>query len=195
MKPQIVGSRIKKKLREIFGSFWLSEINKVDTKGCVCGHDHNKLRVYKQFKGIFSAEPYLTNVRNRNQRCWVSRMRISSHFLGVEKGRWYNIPYHERVCNYCDSNTVDNELHFLTKCPLTEVNRNSYFTILSSMNRNFSLLSDELKTNFILCPINATTTKLANKYISLLFQTRAKVDKGESIDEVTIISYTKNGDI
>ena len=121
-------------------------------------------------------------------------MRISSHFLGVEKGRWYNIPYHERVCNYCNSTAVDNELHFLTKCSLTELNRISYFKILSTMKFFFSFLSDELKTNFILCPVDAATTKLANKYISLLFQTHAKIDKGEPIDEVEIISYSKNSD-
>ena len=63
--------------------------------------------------------------------------------------------------------------------------------ILSSINKHFNALSDELKTNFILCPTDAATAKLANKYISLLFQTRAKVDKGESIDDIEIISYTR----
>lgn len=191
LKPDIVRSKIKKKLKEIFGNFWLSEINKIDFKGCVCGHDHSKLRLYKQFKGTFSAEPYLDNVRNRNQRCWISRMRTSRHFLGVEKGRWHNIPYHERVCKYCESTSVDNELHFLTKCSLSESNRTSYFMILSSINRHFNSLSDDLKTNFILCPTDAVTAKLANKYISLLFQTRDKVDKGQPIDNVEIISYTR----
>ena len=164
----------------------------VDNKGCVCGHDHNKLRTYKQFKGTFAVEPYLQYIRNRNQRCWISRLRISSHFLGVEKGRWHNIPYHDRICTYCDSSAVDDEQHFLTKCSLTELNRISYFNILKSINTNFHSLTDQLKTNFILCPYNAVTTKLANKYISLLFQTRAKIDKGEPIEEVEIISYKRD---
>ena len=86
-------------------------------------------------------------------------------------------------------------MHFLTSCSLTEANRASYYSILNSLSNNFQHLPDDLKTNFILCPTSATTAKLANRYISLLFQTRTQVDEGKPINDIDIINYNAPTDI
>ena len=42
-------------------------------------------------------------VRNRNQRCFLSRLRVSSHRLQIELGRHTRppTPAHKRYCQYC----------------------------------------------------------------------------------------------
>jgi hypothetical protein len=53
-----------------------------------CG---NKLRTYRLFKDQFVFEPYL-NWGTYNQRNILTKFRISSHKLEIEKGRYMNIP-------------------------------------------------------------------------------------------------------
>ena len=61
-KPKNVGHLIEKTVNSKF----LDEINKVNFGSD--DSDHNKLRLYKLFNGSFNQEPYLTLVKNRNQR-------------------------------------------------------------------------------------------------------------------------------
>ena len=73
-------------LKSNFEGFWLDEINKIKLGDD--GQDHNKLRLYKTFKGSFRVEPYIDMVPNRNQRCFLTRLRISAHHLCIETGRY-----------------------------------------------------------------------------------------------------------
>ena len=157
--------------------------------------DHNKLRVYRQFKGSFSAEPYVDLVRNRNQRHFLTRFRVSSHNLRVETGRWTfpKTRYEDRLCVYCDSGKVDSELHSITECKLTELNRSSFYTILGKFDSNFHMLNNEHKLAHILCPIDSVRAKLSNKYLELLVQTRALVDQGKPSSDAPIIKLGTKG--
>ena len=44
-------------------------------------------------------------------------MRISDHYLTVEKGRYIGIPRHDRICKVCKTGSIENEQHFLLECP------------------------------------------------------------------------------
>ena len=116
---QAVAKKTKDLVRSKFERFWLDKIQHV--KLGPDGQDHNKLRLYKKFKGSFKEEPYLSLVLNRNQRCKLSRMRISTHHLQIEKGRWTGEPVEARLCKYCifsgSNPSIDNEVHFALKCP------------------------------------------------------------------------------
>ena len=70
------GAFLGKKLNSIFDRFWLDQINvsKPDSNNI----DHNKLRFYKTLKGSFTWEPYVTNVKNKSQRAWLTRFRVKS---------------------------------------------------------------------------------------------------------------------
>jgi hypothetical protein len=63
--------------------------------------NHNKLRTYSTLKHRFGEEPYINLVRNRNQRMHLTRLRTSAHNLGIERGRYKNLPFKERFCSYC----------------------------------------------------------------------------------------------
>ena len=155
--------------------------------------NHNKLRTYSVFKGSFSIEPYLELVRNRNQRAFLTRLRVGSHNLAVELGRRTRLPtpLAQRVCTYgtppptpvgCTPPTppVDTEDHFLVKCKRFSTKRNFFFGEISSLNPKFSSLSDEQKFKSLLCPISAQSIKLVNRFIEYMFKERKKIDNGES---------------
>lgn len=190
-----ISNKTSKSVNSLFDRFWLDSINKVQKNGCNCPRDHNKLRFYKQFKGSFSVEPYLELVRNRNQRSFLTRFRVSSHRLRVETGRW-TVPktvYEDRICLYCDSGSVDSELHFITQCKLAEQNRNSLYIIMDSIDSNFKHLSDEAKLVYLLCPVDSLRAKLCNKYLGLLVKTRTFVDQGIPLSNVGILCLDNQG--
>ena len=151
------------------------------------------MRTYSVFKGSFSTEPYLELVRNRNQRAFLTRLRVGSHNLAIELGRRTRppTPVDQRVCTYCTSSPtsagctpptppVDTEFHFLVKCERFSIKRNWLFDEISSLNPKFSSLSDEQKFNSLLCPILAQSAKLVNRFIESMFNERKKIDNGES---------------
>ena len=49
-------------------------------------------------------------------RTSFSRLRLQSHNLKVETGRWSRIPREERRCDRCDAGAVQDEEHVLIVC-------------------------------------------------------------------------------
>ena len=84
--------------------------DKIDSNG----NDRKNLQFYKTMKGTFSPEPHLLNLPKRSQRVWLTRfcMRAVSQ-LRVEEGRHTQpfTPLEHRKCVYCDSNTLEDEMH------------------------------------------------------------------------------------
>jgi hypothetical protein len=113
---ETVGNNIAKRLKRCFDVFYLSEINQVKLGNNSL--DHNKLMFYKKLKGTFRTEPYIENICNRSQRAWLSRYRVSAHNLRVETGRYSSpvTPLTDRICQFCDSQEVDTEEHFILNC-------------------------------------------------------------------------------
>lgn len=53
-------------------------------------------------------------------RTALTRIRLSSHNLEIEKGRWTKpkaTPRDQRICQLCQIQQTEDELHFMTKCP------------------------------------------------------------------------------
>ena len=84
-----------------------------------------KLRTYCLFKTDYRREAYLNHIHHRSFLTAISRFRTSSHSLHIETGR-HTIPYtpiENRLCSFCDSNSVDDEMHMLLKCKFHETER------------------------------------------------------------------------
>ena len=100
-------------LREVFTNHWRT-----------CIHTSPKLEFYCKIKSEFVAEWYLSHIKIPANRASVTRMRISSHNLYIERGRYVNppIPRESRWCVYCylqnNEKIVENEIHALFDCPL-----------------------------------------------------------------------------
>ena len=59
------------------------------------------------------------------QRVAFSRIRLMSHNLRIETGRWSRTPPDRRVC-HCDNEQPQTEEHVLIFCPLTQNLRMNY---------------------------------------------------------------------
>ena len=85
---------------------------------------------------IYSTKDYIPDHR----RIEFTRLRLMSHNLKAETGRWSGTPAELRLCS-CDQGRVQNEAHVLLECPLSnECRRNFPLLRYSSVN---NLLNDE----------------------------------------------------
>ena len=57
-------------------------------------------------------EEYLNSTENIKDRTALTKIRLSSHGLMIEKGRHQDLDENERLCPFCD-NVVENEQHFI----------------------------------------------------------------------------------
>ena len=180
--PSTVGTKINKLIHDKFSMFWKDELKSTKIGEDIV--DHSKLRFYRTLKGSFTAEPYVSLINNRNQRNWLTRIRISAHNLKIERGRYTQptTPILERLCNFCNSSCIDDEQHFMLFCSTFEIKRRCLFGQISSFNPRFLALSDSEKLSTILCPSDVRTAKLVNKFISIMTEARTRIEKGGPID-------------
>ena len=129
-----------------------------------------KLRTYKLFKTEFETETFLNCCLTRSQRSSISRMRCGTFPLEIEKGRVRNIPVERRTCKMCDTNSVEDEIHFLIHCPKYTEKRNKLFENICVTFRNISGLSDTDK----LCELlsNHKLSKLVANFIADCYHIR-----------------------
>ena len=100
---------------------WTAQIS--STSG-VRGQGGNKLRTYALFKENVGLEPYLWRVQESAHRRLISQVRMGVAPLRIELGRYEyaapgqrGLPVEERVCQVCSCGSVEDELHFVIKCP------------------------------------------------------------------------------
>ena len=176
--PDRTGLIIEKQIKSKYDRFFLDQINLVRIGKD--GEDHNKLRLYKHLKGSFTIEPYVVQIKNRNQRQWLSRYRTSAHTLRIETGRYTRpiTPKVERKCLYCNSESIDNEKHFILFCGTFKLKRQCFFSRLNVLNPRFNDMTIDEKLNFILCPPNADVAKCVSKFLGIMTIIRKEIDMG-----------------
>ena len=60
------------------------------------------LRTYNLFKPDLKFETYLEVVKDGRNRHALTKLWLSSHTLGIERGRHTNTEVNERLCAYCE---------------------------------------------------------------------------------------------
>ena len=182
------GKNITARVKSKFDRFWLDKINEFKPNQ-TDNIDHNKLRVYRQFKSSFTMEPYIELVRNRNQRSSLTRLRISAHTLATELLRRTRpvTPYHRRLCAYCQptgnniaatEKFIDSEQHFIMWCERFKNMRRDLFIKISCIIPGFKDLSNDQKFKTLMCPTSPQIAKSVNRYIKSMFQKREQIDAG-----------------
>ena len=104
-------NRIKNKYRDQYIQGWF---NSLSTNNSRVGEGGIKLRTYRLFKSNFELETYLCNIQNTAHRAALTRLRVGSHQLAIELGRYHKpkpLPVKERLCDQC--NVVEDEYHFI----------------------------------------------------------------------------------
>ena len=111
----IIFTNIKLRIIEIYKQTWYSNIN-----------NSPRLETYSLFKHDFTIEPYIDFIKEKKYRIALTQLRLSSHQLEIERGRYTNIERNDRKCKQCDMNLVENEFHFILVCPKFRTIRNKY---------------------------------------------------------------------
>ena len=129
-------------------------------------YSEGKLSTYVKIKQKWGFESYLSVVRNFDYRRSMCKIRISSHSLKIETGRFTNTPRNERLCTKCSSNTIENELHFLITCVKYDCERQEIFKLIDSKYHNFSTLNTEQKLYWLLNCEEKEILDLVGRFIS-----------------------------
>ena len=105
--------------------------------------EEGKLRTYLKIKCNFGYEKYLDMIKEFNKRKCFAKFRVSNHKLQIELGRYTKplTPSDLRLCDKCDLNKVEDEVHCFTECPKFATDRDSLFSIVKKYNNNFENLS------------------------------------------------------
>jgi hypothetical protein len=85
-----------------------------------------KCIIYKHLIDTFSLQYYLTKSLPLMYIRLITKFRLSAHKLSIESGRYSNTPRHNRLCNICGSVDVEDEFHFILKCPAYISQRKSF---------------------------------------------------------------------
>ena len=146
---------LKKRLCDQYQQIFFSSLNPgIDTE-----HPLPKLRTYGKFKTEYKMEDYLKCVKNFKYRKVLSKLRLSNHRLRIETGRFINEPPENRICIYCNTQSVENEEHFLVQCP-------AYNHFRSNLPYSFSLTYNTLQ--YLFNP-EADVAEHICKYVYTLF--------------------------
>ena len=145
----------------------------------------SKLKTLSLLKEQPGREKYLTEVSHPKHRGAMTKLRLSSHSLEIERGR-YRYPRvlpEDRHCSYCKQQqglaTVEDEKHFLLSCPMYKELREEFLpnTIL-----NNNLLTEDDKFIRIM---SDTDLKKTAKFIFLSFEHRdITLDVMNTLDEM-----------
>ena len=155
--------------------------------------ESSKLRILNSLKHNFGRETYLTEIGNPNHRRAMTKLRLSSHTLEIERGRYDKTPPEKRFCTYCKDMTgreiVEDEEHFIFHCPVSEELREKYMPNLVEKTH----FRDEQKLIYILS--NKNDIKTTAKYIFLALEYRkTTLDVLKFIQNLTdeVVSQVRN---
>ena len=91
-------------------------------------NNSHRLKFYCRYKHIFEQEDYLNHITENKFRIAMSKFRLSSHELNIERGRFDGTPVDQRTCQFCNNRVIENEYHFLLVCPIYQNLRRKYFS-------------------------------------------------------------------
>ena len=80
---QSIAKTFLQRLKDIYSQNALRYINKDENS------DSGKMQFLRKIKDNYAFEPYL-NIQNSHHRKSISQIRLSSHRLAIETGRWQN---------------------------------------------------------------------------------------------------------
>ena len=116
---------------------------------------------YRSF-ATFQFQPYLDKVNISKYLYAFSKLRMSSHRLEVESGRWVRpnrTPLDERKCFFC--NVLEDEYHFVLECSVYLELRKKYISKYFWKRPNMFKFIDL---------INSSSTSCIRKLCTIIFQ-------------------------
>ena len=79
----------------------------------------------------------------------ITRLRVSAHRLNIESQRFNGknqyVPAESRICSNCAEGEMEDEFHFLVKCPKYQDLRSSLYAKNLAWNLHFGSYSEKQK--------------------------------------------------
>ncbi len=172
-----VVNKAKKLLQIRFQKCWQNNLFN-DTRKAI--GQKRKLRTYRKFKINFEMEDYLEVIKNSEHRLQLLKFRISSHKLHIETGRSPHIPVEDRLCKVCNTNSVEDELHFLLNCNSYDELRDEFTKGVTSVFPGYMGLADEEKFIWALSSKHTTVMLMLSKFVSQGMTLRAQILENEN---------------
>ena len=157
----------KQTVRAKFITEWEHEVSNIE--------QHPILRMYTKIKMTFGMEPYMKYIKNVKYRTALSRFRMSSHCLQIERGR-HQRPKQaikDRICFKC--NVVEDEYHFLLQCQLYMADRQELFDKVTAKDHNFGQLNNEDIFIYLLKSEDEQILSWLGKFVHTSFSKRAEL--------------------
>ena len=106
-KDKISFNNIKQNLKNNYEKLFFQKLKSTT--------ENSKIFLYSKIKTNFDIDEFIsrTNFENRKNIC---KMRISDHFLEIERGRYKRLKRENRICQYCNVNEIEDEVHFFFRC-------------------------------------------------------------------------------
>ena len=131
----------------------------------------SKMATYALIKQNWKIEDYLLRVDNIKDRMALSKLRLSSHTLAIEKGRHQSIIQSDRKCPFCPEE-IENEKHFLVRCPVYDGLRQKLFDDVNVLCIGFFRPPDDQFLMWFLLN-NPIISESVAKYVRLSTELRA----------------------
>ena len=120
-----------------------------------------KLRLYREIKTHFEPELYLVRYLPKHIRSIFAQLRVGILPIRIETGRYTNIfdentgnfrrmNADERICNICNMNSVEDEIHFLFYCNSFHHERADFVNDCVTEQITFCTLSDIDKLKYLM---------------------------------------------
>jgi hypothetical protein len=132
-------------------------------------NQRNKLRTYRSFKTTISTEEYVTINMKRGHRRALALFRFGCAPIGIETGRYNNVPLDDRVCAIC-KNGIEDELHCFMICPQYKESRSQLFNNINDFDPTF--LNMPVHDKFIYLMSNGSCSRQIAKYANNILVTR-----------------------
>ena len=109
----------------------------------------SKLVLFKDAKDTLSLSKYMSVINNREKRRLLSKLRLGVLPLEIEKGRRSNLLRNDRHCKLCETDQVEDEIHFLFTCPSLAQYRQPFITSISELQPHFPIKSYHQKIKYL----------------------------------------------
>ena len=115
----------------------------------------------------------LNHIRNPERRHATSKFRIGNHNLKIETGQ-FTTPEDLRICDHCNLNSVENELHILFHCDLYNDLRKTILVKINDRNTLFTNYNIHDKVCFLFNNTDSHISRLTTNFVFLPFEGRKK---------------------
>ena len=125
-------SHVKQLITDYYSNVWSRDIQTVP-----------KLRSYILFKHTFKCEQYVVTNLKKNERSILCQFRCGILPIIIETGRYIGETPEQRLCRFCNTQSVEDEKHFLLHCGLYNNIREIVFQDILHTDIFINFSSDE----------------------------------------------------